>query len=62
MILDDVNNLGFIHTSLSLSHQLTIVSGDIIQIILSRHKIILDLTSCGPPRPIDLSQEPLYMC
>ena len=32
--------------------------GDVYQEILSRHKIILDLTSCGPLQPFDLSTAP----
>ena len=33
-------------------------NGDAYYVVLSRHKIILDLTSCGPPRPLDLSTAP----
>ncbi|CAI8024427.1 hypothetical protein GBAR_LOCUS14183, partial [Geodia barretti] len=44
--------------SSSLSLQIVAQSGEAYNEILSRHKIILDLTSCSPPRPLDLSTAP----
>ena len=48
----------YLFLSSSLSLQIVAQNGDAYNEILSRHKIILDLTSCGPPRPLDLSTAP----
>ena len=45
------------HEKLFLSLQLTAVGNTTTEIILSRHKIILDLTGCGPPHHINISSE-----
>ena len=50
--------LSFFSLSSSLSLQIVAQNGGAYYEILSRHKIILDLTSCGPPRPLDLSTAP----
>ncbi|CAI8024429.1 hypothetical protein GBAR_LOCUS14183 [Geodia barretti] len=42
----------------SMDIQIVAQSGEAYNEILSRHKIILDLTSCSPPRPLDLSTAP----
>ena len=39
----------------SLSLQLAVISDFTDQIILNRHKIIVNLTECGPPHPIEIS-------
>jgi hypothetical protein len=43
------------HFDYSMDVELTVISDFITQIILPRHKIILNLTECGPPHPIDIS-------
>jgi hypothetical protein len=42
----------------SMDIQIVAQNGGAYYEILSRHKIILDLTSCSPPRPLDLSTAP----